>query len=82
MALALNDYARQNKTLFLATMSLSDRMIWQEGNRYGFRLRAGTYTQSPILAEKGAKLGKKRWALVYPNYEFGQMAAANFKRML
>jgi branched-chain amino acid transport system substrate-binding protein len=82
VALALNDFARQNKALFLATMSLSDRMIWQEGNRYGFRLRAGTYTQSAILAEKAAKLGKKRWALVYPNYEFGQLASANFKRML
>ena len=81
VALALNDFARHNEMLFLASMSMSDRMIWQEGNRYGFRLRAGTYTQSAILAEKAAELGK-RWALVYPNYEFGQLAAANFKRML
>lgn len=82
VALALNDFARHNEALFLATMSLSDRMIWQEGNPFGFRLRAGTYTQSAILAEKAAELGKKRWALVYPNYEFGQLAAANFRRML
>ena len=82
VGLALNDFARQNQVLFLATMSLSDRMIWQEGNRYGFRLRAGTYTQSAILAEKAASLKKTRWALIYPNYEFGQLAAANFKRML
>ena len=72
VALALNDFAGHNETMFLASMSMSDRMIWQESNPYGFRLRAGTYTQSAILAEKAAELGKKRWALVYPNYEFGQ----------
>ena len=82
VALALNDFASHNETMFLASMSMSDRMIWQESNPYGFRLRAGTYTQSAILAEKAAELGKKRWALVYPNYEFGQRAAANFKHML
>lgn len=82
VALALNDFALQNEIPFLATMSLSDRQIWQEGNRYGFRLRAGTYLQSAVLAEKAAELKKKRWALIYPNYEFGQLAAVNFKRML
>ncbi|WP_431015318.1 ABC transporter substrate-binding protein [Bradyrhizobium pachyrhizi] len=82
VALALNEFARQNKVLFLATLSLSDRQIYQEGHRYGFRLRAGTYTQSAILAEKAATLGKKRWALVYPNYEFGQASVTNFKQML
>lgn len=81
-ALAMSDFARQNEVLFLATLSLSDKMIWQEGHRYSYRLRAGTYTQSAILAEKAATLGKKRWALIYPNYEFGQLAAENFKRML
>jgi ABC-type branched-chain amino acid transport systems, periplasmic component len=82
IALALNEWAGRNKFPFLATMSLSDRQIWQERNPYGFRLRAGTYTQAAILAEKAAELKKKRWALVYPNYEFGQLAAATFKRML
>lgn len=82
VALALNDFSRQKKVFFLATMSLSDRMIWQEGQRYGFRLRAGTYTQTAMLVAEAAKLGKKRWALVYPNYEFGQSAAATFKQML
>jgi branched-chain amino acid transport system substrate-binding protein len=82
VALALGDFAKQKKAFFLATMSLSDKMIWQNGNRYTFRLRAGTYTQSAMLVAEAAKLKKKRWAVVYPNYEFGQMAAANFKSML
>ena len=82
VALALNDFSRQKKVFFLATMSLSDRMIWQDGQRYGFRLRAGTYTQTAMLVNEAAKLNKKRWAIVYPNYEFGQSAAATFKQML
>jgi len=81
-ALALSEFSRKNKVPFLATMSLADRMIWEDGHRYAFRLRAGTYTQSAILAEKAAELKKKRWALIYPNYAFGQLAASNFKRML
>jgi branched-chain amino acid transport system substrate-binding protein len=82
IALALGDFSKQRKAFFLATMSLSDKMIWQNGNKYTFRLRAGTYTQTAMLVEEAAKLKKKRWALVYPNYEFGQSAAATFKEML
>jgi branched-chain amino acid transport system substrate-binding protein len=82
VALALSDFAKHNKVFFLAGMSLSDKMVWQNGNRYSFRLRAGTYTQTAILVHEAAKLKKRRWALVYPNYEFGQLAAATFKRLL
>lgn len=82
VALALGDFSKQKKFFFLATMSLSDKMIWQNGNPYTFRLRAGTYTQTAMLAEEAAKMKKKRWALVYPNYEFGQSAAAIFKTLL
>lgn len=82
VALALTDFAKQKKVFFLATMSLSDKMIWQNGNRYSFRLRSGTYTQTAMLVAEAAKLKKKRWAVLYPNYEFGQSAAAAFKQML
>lgn len=82
VALALGDFAKQKKVFFLATMSLSDKMIWQNGNPYTFRLRAGTYTQTAMLVEEAIKMKKKRWALVYPNYEFGQSAATIFKTML
>ena len=82
VALALSDFAKHNKVFFLAGMSLSDKMVWQNGNRYSFRLRAGTYTQTAMMVEEAAKLKKRRWALVYPDYEFGQLAAATFKRLL
>src|SRR5678809_496206 len=51
-------------------------------SRYTFRLRPNTYMQSAMLVPEAAKLKKKRWAIVYPNYEYGQSAAATFKTML
>jgi branched-chain amino acid transport system substrate-binding protein len=38
--------------------------------------------QTAMLAPEAARLGKKRWAIVYPNYEYGQAATAAFKRQL
>jgi branched-chain amino acid transport system substrate-binding protein len=35
-----------------------------------------------MLVPEAAKLRKKRWAIVYPNYEYGQSAAATFKQLL
>src|SRR5690606_1615805 len=37
--LALTDYAKQRKILFLAAEPLTDKITWQQGNRYTFRLR-------------------------------------------
>ena len=34
------------------------------------------------MIPEAAKLNKKRWAIVYPNYEYGQSAAATFKTLL
>jgi len=80
--LAVTDYAKQRKRFFLAAEPLTDKITWAEGNRYTFRLRASTYMQAAMLVPEAAKLNKKRWALVYPNYEYGQSAVATFKKLL
>jgi len=80
--LAVTDFAKQKKVFFLAAEPLTDKITWQNGNRYTFRLRPSTYMQSAMLVPEAAKLKKKRWAVVYPNYEYGQSAAATFKAML
>ena len=80
--LAVTDFAKQRKVFFLAAEPLTDKITWQNGNRYTFRLRPNTYMQSAMLVPEAAKLKKKRWAIVYPNYEYGQSAAATFKAML
>ena len=82
IGLAVTDFAKQRKVFFLAAEPLTDKITWQNGNRYTFRLRPNTYMQVAMLVPEAAKMNKKRWAIVYPNYEYGQSAAATFKAML
>ena len=82
IGLALADFAKQRRVFFLAGEPLTDKMVWQGGNRYTFRLRASTYMQVSMLVPEAVKMKKKRWATVYPNYEYGQSAAATFKQLL
>ena len=80
--LALTDFAKQKKFFYLAGEPLTDKIIWGSGNRYTYRLRPGTYMQAAMLVPEAVKLKKKRWAVVYPNYEYGQSAVAAFKQLL
>ncbi len=82
VGLAVSDLAKQRKLPFLAAEPLSDKLTWENGNRYTFRLRASTYMQTAMLVPEAARLKKKRWALVFPNYEYGQSAANAFKKLL
>jgi branched-chain amino acid transport system substrate-binding protein len=82
VGLAVGNLANQRKVVFLASEPLTDKIVWENGNRYTFRLRPSTYMQVAMLVPEAAKLKKKRWAIVYPNYEYGQSAAASFKRLL
>jgi branched-chain amino acid transport system substrate-binding protein len=45
-------------------------------------LRNSTYMQVAMLIPAAVKMNKKRWAIVYPNYEYGQSAVATFKTLL
>ncbi|QHI99496.1 ABC transporter substrate-binding protein [Xylophilus rhododendri] len=80
--LALTDFAKQKKFFYLAAEPLTDKIVWQNGNKYTYRLRPSTYMQVAMLVPEAAKLKKKRWAIVYPNYEYGQSSAATFKKLL
>ncbi len=82
IGLALADFAKQRKFFYLASEPLTDKIVWGNGNRYTYRLRPSTYMQAAMLVPEAAKLKKKRWAIVYPNYEYGQSAVATFKSLL
>ena len=82
IGLAMTDFAKQKKFFFLAAEPLTDKIVWQNGNRYTFRLRPSTWMQVAMLVPEAAKMKKKRWAIVYPNYEYGQSAAATFMELL
>ena len=82
VGLAVANLANQRRIVFLAAEPLTDKIVWENGNRYTFRLRPSTYMQTAMLIPEAAKLKKKRWAIVYPNYEYGQSATASFKKLL
>ncbi len=82
VGLAVADVANQRKFPFLASEPLTDKIVWDNGNKYTYRLRASTFMQTAMLVPEAAKLNKKRWAIVYPNYEYGQSATAAFKKQM
>jgi len=82
IGLAVTDFAKQKKVMFVAAEPLSDALTWAKGNHYTFRLRPNTTMQAAMLAEEAAKLGIKRWATIAPNYKYGQDAVAAFKAQL
>ena len=82
IGLAVSDFARQRKVFFLASEPLTDKLVWEQGNEYTFRLRPSTYMQVAMLVREAVAMNKKRWALVYPNYEYGQSGVETFKQLM
>ena len=82
IGLAVADLAKRRHVLFIAAEPLTDKIVWEDGNKYTFRLRASTYMQTAMLVPEAVKLRKARWAIVYPNYEYGQAATATFKQQM
>ncbi|SDT57803.1 ABC transporter substrate-binding protein [Bradyrhizobium canariense] len=82
IGLAVTEFAGKKHVFFLAAEPLTDKITWQNGNKYTFRLRATTYMQVAMLMPSALAAKKKRWALVYPNFEYGQAAVAAFKELM
>jgi branched-chain amino acid transport system substrate-binding protein len=76
------DLAKRRQVLFIAAEPLTDKLVWEGGNKYTFRLRASTYMQTAMLVPDAVKARKKRWAIIFPNYEYGQAATAAFKQQM
>ncbi len=82
IGLAVADFAKQKEVLFLASEPLTDALVWSKGNKYTYRLRPSTHMQAAMLAEQAAKLNKKKWATIAPNYAYGTDAVKAFKTEL
>ena len=82
IGLAVSDFAKQRKVLFIASEPLSDALVWAKGNRYTYRLRPSTHMQAAMLAEVAARRGAQRWVTVAPNYAYGKDAVAAFRKEL
>ncbi len=81
VGVAIADFANQKKIAFMAAMPLTDAITMASGNRYTFRLKANTFMLVSMLVDAVRASGLKRWAIVAPNYEYGQSAAEAFKRL-
>lgn len=82
VGLAVSNLAARRGIVFIAAEPLTDKIVWENGNRHTFRLRPSTYMQVAMLVPEAARLKKRRWAIVYPNYEYGQSATQSFKELL
>ncbi len=82
IGLAVSDFANQKKTLFIASEPLTDAITMGSGNPYTYRVRPGTFMQTRMLVDAVKAKGVKKWAIIAPNYEYGQSAAASFKRLI
>jgi ABC-type branched-subunit amino acid transport system substrate-binding protein len=79
VALALSSYADTNRVLYLAVAPLDQRLTWQQGNRYTFRLRPAAWMQAAAVAPKALGLRKLRWALIYQDTASDRATADAFK---
>jgi branched-chain amino acid transport system substrate-binding protein len=82
VGLAVSDWAKQNKTLFVAAEPLTEAITWSKGHDYVFRVRPNTYQQGRMLAEKAGKMKYVKWATIGPNYEYGKRAWETFRDRL
>ena len=82
VGVAMADFANQKKIVYIAAEPLTDAITMAQGNRYTFRIRPNNFMQVGMLVEQAKASGAKRWAIVAPNYEYGQSAAEAFKRLI
>ena len=82
VGLAVSDWAKQNKTMFVAAEPLTEAITWSKGHDHVVRVRPNTYEQGRMLAEKAGKMKYVKWATIGPNYEYGKRAWETFRDRL
>src|SRR5437667_9458891 len=82
VGLAVSDWAKQNRVLFVAAEPLTEALTWSKGHDHVFRVRPNTYEQGRMLAEKAGKMKYVKWATIGPNYEYGKRAWETFRDRL
>src|SRR5436190_13322484 len=82
VGLAVSDWAKQNKTMFVVAEALTEALTWAKGHDHVVRLRPNTYEQGRMLAEKAGKMKYAKWATIGPNYEYGKRAWETFRDRL
>jgi branched-chain amino acid transport system substrate-binding protein len=82
VGLAISDWARQHKVMYVAAEPLTEALTWSQGHPWVVRVRPNTYEQGRMLAERAARTQHRRWATIGPNYEYGKRAWETFRDRL
>ena len=82
IALAVANTATQSKMFFLAAEPLSDKLTWQNGSRYVFRIRNPTYELVDMIAAKAAALPCTKWGFLSSPDDASRDTVENFRTFL
>ncbi len=82
VGLALSAYALQAKKLYVASLPLTDALVWQKGNRYTYRIRASSFMQVDMLVQTALPLPPKSYATVASDDENGRATVATFRQAM
>ena len=61
VGLAVSDWAKQNKTLFVAAEPLTEAITWSRGHRYVVRVRPNTYEQGHMSRASARLRAIRAW---------------------
>src|SRR5262245_28884794 len=56
VGLAVSDWAKQNKSMFVVAEALTEAVTWSKGHDHVVRLRPNPYEQGRMLADKAGKM--------------------------
>ncbi len=77
-ALAVSEFAKQKKKLFIIHVSRSDRITGEKGHRYVFRGCPSADIEGLAGGEYASTMPFKKWYIIGEDYEYGHSIADNF----
>lgn len=81
-SLAASAFAKQNQMLMIKGQGGSNKLTGVAGHDLFFQIEPPGNVWAGVLAEKAAITGKKRWAFVAADYEFGRSITEDFQKAI
>ena len=78
VGLAISAYAKDAKVLYFATHCQTSRLTWDNGHKYVAHTTNNVNQYARAIAKRAATLPYTKWALIAPDYEYGQNLWAEF----
>ena len=72
VTLAMSQACAKNRIPCITPYAPADRLLWDDGHPYIFRLMLPTTVLGRVMIDQIKNSPRKRWAIVAPQFEFGQ----------